>query len=101
MDWNIPSTPPPPGVTSNFTNPESKGYESIITTTICLSLVAPVFALRLYSKAFVTRSFGWDDCKSIRARPFLKGISPTDRFNYIDTCALGVVKTYLGPMCRK
>lgn len=75
MDWNIPSTPPPPGVTSNFKNPESKGYESIIITTICLSLMTPVFALRLYSKFFVTRSLGWDDCKSERACPFLKEIS--------------------------
>lgn len=75
MDWNIPSLPPPPGVTSNFKNPESKGYESIITTTICLSLMTPVFVLRLYSKAFVTRSLGWDDCKSERAPPFLNEIS--------------------------
>lgn len=63
MDWNVPAMAPPPGVIPNFKNPESKAYESITTTAVCVSLMMPFFALRIYSRVFVTRSLGWDDCE--------------------------------------
>lgn len=63
MDWNVPAMAPPPGVLPNLKDPESRAYESIVTTAVCVSLMMPFFMLRLYSRIFVTRSLGWDDCK--------------------------------------
>lgn len=76
MDWNIPAMAPPKGVIPNLIDPESRAYESIVTTAVCVSLMMPFFVLRLYSRLFVTRSLGWDDCKrrakeSLRAIPLL------------------------------
>lgn len=61
-----PATPmakPPQGVIPNFSNPESHGYESVITGTICLSFMIPFVVVRIYANGFVTRHLGWDDCK--------------------------------------
>ena len=63
MDPNTPMAAPPPGVIPNFVNPDSRGGETIVTVTICLALMVPFFVMRIYSRAFVTRSLGWDDCK--------------------------------------
>lgn len=60
-----PTQPPPPGVTSNFANPKSIGYEAYIVTSIALTLMIPVVILRIYARAFVIRKVGWDDCKLI------------------------------------
>ncbi|MCJ1266643.1 hypothetical protein MMC22_006528 [Lobaria immixta] len=61
MDLNAAVEPPPPGVTSNFDNPESRAYETVIVFTIYLTIMMSIFLLRIYSKIFVTRSLGWDD----------------------------------------
>lgn len=61
--YKIPLASPPPGVIPNYANPESRAYETIIVVTISLSLMFPFFLLRVYSRVFITRSIGWDDCK--------------------------------------
>ena len=61
-----PDTPlakPPAGVIPDFIDPESHGYEAIITVSTCLSLMIPFVMTRLYANGFVTRHLGWDDCK--------------------------------------
>lgn len=58
---DIPFLPPPPGQTSNFINPESRGPLVIILCSICLVLMWPVVIMRLYSKAFDLHKFWWDD----------------------------------------
>lgn len=63
-DPNTPVAAPPPGVIPNYVNPESRGWETILTVTICLTFMFPFFLLRIYSRAFVTRSLGWDDCET-------------------------------------
>lgn len=55
--------PPPPGKSSNFVNPESRGPAIVMICYIFIVLMWPVFLLRLYSKALVIRRFGWDDGK--------------------------------------
>lgn len=64
MDLDIAIIPPPPGVASNFDNPESRAYETVIVFTIYLIFMMSIFLLRIYSNVFITRSLGWDDCKS-------------------------------------
>ena len=60
---NFPLTPPPQGVVSNFTDPETRAPVIIAFIAICLALTWPVFLLRLYSKIFVVGKFSWDDGK--------------------------------------
>lgn len=61
---HTPAQAPPPGSIPNFVNPESQGYILIIVIAISFSLMFPVVALRVYSRNWVNRSFGWDDGES-------------------------------------
>ena len=56
-----PVLPPPPGVTPNFIDPETRAPQVRICLALSLALMWPVVAARLYSKAFMLRKFGWDD----------------------------------------
>lgn len=57
----IPSMPPPPGVTSNFVNPENNSSILIIVCTICLVFLLLFVSLRMYTRLWISRSFGLDD----------------------------------------
>lgn len=61
---NYPLHPPPIGQTSNFINPETRGPAVIILCSVFVGIMWPLLLLRLYSKAWVVRKFGWDDGKS-------------------------------------
>lgn len=64
--WDtISAMPPPPGVTSNFEDPVTLG--PIWRATICVSVALAVvsLALRLYTRLYVTRSIGADDCRTL------------------------------------
>lgn len=64
---HIPAGVPPPGVISNFENPQSEAKLIIIISTICLCFMIPIARIRVYSRIWITRSFGWDDGKSAEA----------------------------------
>ena len=53
---------PPPGVHSNFVNPESLRNPEIIVNAIFVSLATVAVVVRIYAKTVVTRATGWDDC---------------------------------------
>jgi len=59
----IPALQPPPGVESNFLNPErrTKEIQSVATFLLCLTTL--MFANRIYMKSFIIRKASWDDCK--------------------------------------
>jgi hypothetical protein len=61
---NYPLQPPPVGQTSDFINPETRGPAVIILCSVFVGIMWPLFMLRLYSKVWVIRKFGWDDGKS-------------------------------------
>lgn len=65
----IPLLPPPPGVTPNFVNPESRCSVLIIVSTICLALLLLFVTLRLYSRIWIARAFGLDDGKDAPFTP--------------------------------
>lgn len=58
-----PVAPPPPGVTPNLANPTSRANEIVIVTTIFTTLAMAFVMLRFYTRLFITRSLGYDDCK--------------------------------------
>ncbi|KAH8667571.1 hypothetical protein BGZ60DRAFT_409543 [Tricladium varicosporioides] len=56
-----PAIPPPDGVQTNFTNPETRALTQVITTSIILGFVLLFFLNRVYSKVFLMRKLTWDD----------------------------------------
>ena len=61
---DYPGMLPPPGVIPNFDNPYSRGgtYTAVATTIMVAMFI--FVACKLYTKSFIARKLGWDDCKS-------------------------------------
>jgi len=62
--------PPPPGVTPNFSNPESIGYRMIIVSVLFPAITIPITLLRLYTKRYILGVIHVDDCTYPRALSF-------------------------------
>lgn len=58
---NYPLQPPPPGQTSNFDDPQTRGPLFIITSSVFLAIMWIILILRIYSKVRIIRKFWWDD----------------------------------------
>ena len=58
---DYPLQPPPPGQSSNFIDPKSRGPAVVAVCCTFISLMWLFFLLRLYSKTWVIRKVGWDD----------------------------------------
>jgi len=57
----LPAMAPQPGVVSNFINPESRAYVVIVVNGVFTAFLLIFVFLRLYAKAFVSKSIGWED----------------------------------------
>ena len=55
--------PPPPGVAPNLDHPASLKHSMVVANAICLTLACVSVALRLWTRAIIVRSLGWDDCE--------------------------------------
>ncbi len=55
--------PPPPGVESNWTDPDNRAYQYYIVGSIGTALATIFVLLRLYVRLAVTHSLWWDDCE--------------------------------------
>ena len=62
---DYPALAPPPGVQPNFVNPPSYEHTLIILEGIFVPLMLFVVFIRLFVRAKVTKTWGWDDCKLI------------------------------------
>ena len=58
---NEPLLPPPPGVTPNIKDPESRAEDIFITAGICLALIFLSAFIRLFAKGTALRKWTWDD----------------------------------------
>jgi hypothetical protein len=58
------TSPPPPGVTPNFVNPQSNGYQIIIAGIVLPVVMLPFLGARLYAKYNLLKKIHYDDCKS-------------------------------------
>lgn len=67
MDWSalehIPALPPPPGVQSNFENPETREGLAKIIVSLTYGLMLIFLAMRIYTRVRITNSLGIDDCE--------------------------------------
>jgi len=59
----IPSLRPPPGVIPNFKHPPSLADALIAVDVVFLALMLVAVGVRVYTKGFILRSLGWDDCE--------------------------------------
>ncbi|KAI1748061.1 hypothetical protein F4782DRAFT_386685 [Xylaria castorea] len=70
-DWSlleqIPALPPPPGVQSNFDNPETREDSAKIVVVLTYGLMLIFLALRIYTRVKITNSLGIDDYLSLAA----------------------------------
>ena len=57
---NLPLAESPTGV-YNFTNPETRSYQMYIGMGVCMVVAFIFVSLRFYVKAFVNRTWGWED----------------------------------------
>lgn len=60
--FTMPVATPPPGVTSNFVDPESLATTTMSVAISILSLTALVVSVRLFSNYHAIRGLGWNDC---------------------------------------
>ena len=58
----LPASFPPPGVTSNFINPVTRGPTLVITSAVCITLMVICITIRFYTKLYIKKTWGWDDC---------------------------------------
>ena len=66
--WSeTPALEPPPGVESNFTDPEDRGSIILIVGSTLLALMILLYSVRMYTKFFVIGKLSWDDCKFIHS----------------------------------
>ncbi|KAL8671757.1 MAG: hypothetical protein Q9168_003752 [Polycauliona sp. 1 TL-2023] len=64
---NFPALPPPPGVSSNFDNPVTRGPDVVIASSICLALMLSLVLIRFYTKIAIKGKLRWDDWLCIPA----------------------------------
>lgn len=64
MNKNASLVPSPHEISRGLSNPKIRDLKTVIPVIIISALMVLLFLLRIYSRMFVTRSLGWDDCKS-------------------------------------
>jgi hypothetical protein len=87
----VPAFPAPPGVTPNFTNPESIASQIVLCTVLTLVFMIPFFALRMYTKKRILERIDPEDCK-YSIRPI-----PDTEAKFQDTIILAVVRNSYCP----
>ena len=61
-----PAMKPPPGLTPNLKNPPKHFFaDRLVTMVLCLTFATLFVAMRMYTKLFVMKRHGWEDCKII------------------------------------
>lgn len=62
---NGPAATPSPGILPNFDNPPNLNISIHLSAAICIPLASLAVLIRLYTKCFILRSIGYDDCKCL------------------------------------
>ncbi|MCJ1401458.1 hypothetical protein MMC11_004671 [Xylographa trunciseda] len=57
----VPALTPPPGVESNFVNPQNQSLSFLLVTSFLFGVMAVFFVNRIYTKALIVRKYSWDD----------------------------------------
>lgn len=59
-----PLVAPPPGIESNFVNPATRGdgFRAVVIGFTLLGGICTI--IRLYTRVWIIRKVGWDDCEA-------------------------------------
>ncbi|CAG8956288.1 hypothetical protein HYFRA_00003668 [Hymenoscyphus fraxineus] len=85
---NTPAIPPPPGIVSNFLDPENHGAAQVKATSILLAVTLVFFLSRVYVKLFLTKKVTWDDGTIV--------LAVLSAVGYYVACTWGVQKGRVG-----
>lgn len=85
-DTIIPAMAPPAGQTSNFVDPPYTGTKFLVVNCVFLPLAFIALGVRTWTRAFVVRSFRWDDCESELIPQTGLITDPHRRFNGYGSC---------------
>ena len=61
---NTPAAPPPTAADSVFIRHNTKTAAEVAVASVFLALASIFFLTRIYTKFFIIRKPGWDDCKT-------------------------------------
>ncbi|MCJ1392999.1 hypothetical protein MMC18_005871 [Xylographa bjoerkii] len=64
---NVSALAPPPGVESNFVNPQNQSLSFLLVTSILFGVMAIFFVNRICTKALIIRKYTWDDLTIVLA----------------------------------
>lgn len=62
INVTLPALPPPPGISSKFIDPVTRAPAFVITCAVCITLMVICVTVRVYTKLYITKTWGWDDC---------------------------------------
>ena len=89
--YEVPGMPPPAGVVPNLENPYSRGNTyTAVATTITALMIAFVLC-RMYTKYFIVRKMGWDDCELGNLsviKAFCANVLSSDMFTWCSNYAI-------------
>ncbi|MCJ1285460.1 hypothetical protein MMC26_004800 [Xylographa opegraphella] len=85
---SVPALAPPPGVESQFVDPQNQTLSFLLVTSILFGVMTIFFVNRIYTKAFIIRKYTWDDLTII--------IAFTSSIAYYVVCIWGVQKGKVG-----
>lgn len=57
-----PAAAPPPGVKSNFVNPESLSRYSVLISVMIVGISTLAILVRMYTKIWIIQKVEWEDC---------------------------------------
>lgn len=60
---NGPASPPPAGTLPEFHKPASLNTVFYVNTTLCIAFSSLAVLIRIYTRGFLLRSMGYDDCE--------------------------------------
>ena len=86
---NLPAGTPPPGVTPNLDNPESRAIQAHIGMGVCMGVTLVLVVLRMYVKLAINHLCGWEDCESFERNGHLYMLTA------VGACLLGFVRNSL------
>ena len=92
----VPGLQPPPGVVPNFVNPESRAHATIVGNGVATGIMMVFVITRMYTKLFISKAFGWEDCTQTLLSILCLKISAHDV--HVDACAIAAAMAlgYMG-----
>ena len=85
-----PGLKPPPGVNPNFNGPVPQYNSNIAVNSLCLILATICVAIRAYTRFFIMRMHGWEDCEFFSSCLVNKNLT-SSRYLFHRLCGSGLI----------